>query len=444
MRSSGWTFSSVLSLLFLGGVVCVGVLGTRIAPAGAHPPDNRRYSAWFEEESWRLPASLANEPAGTSSTGINLADFDRDGDLDLFLVEGTAGLDGRPNVLLINDGRGFFKDESATRLPPSPAVNSTKAAVADFDRDGDLDLVVANLGPEQLLLNDGRGHFSDASSQLPPPPDLFSDISPDIHVADLNGDRCPDILVANENPFDPSPDHGAQNRLWLNDCRGHFSDVTAARLPAATDQTGLILTGDIDRDGDLDIVVLDRGQDLIWINSGGGFFTDGTRDRFPVTTDSTRGGALTDMNGDGTLDLVVSNSRGEIPRLYLNNGYGVFHEESIPYVEADGETDTALALVDLGGDRFPDVYIGNAGRFDGGHGFEGGPDHFFENHHGHLREATAAHANFPADQASTAAAFGDLDGDGDDDLVVAGTGDGALGRERIFMRRDQRGPRCER
>jgi len=444
MRSSGFTFGSVLPVLLLSGVVCIGILVTGIAPAGAHPPDHRGHSAWFEEESWRLPLSMKNEPAGTSSTGINLADFDRDGDLDIFLVEGTAGLDGRPNVLLINNGRGFFKDESATRLPPSPVANSTKAAFADFDRDGDLDLVVANLGPEQLLLNDGRGHFSDASSQLPPPPDLFSDISPDIHVADLNGDRCPDILVANENPFDPAPDHGAQNRLWLNDCHGRFSDVTAARLPAATDQTGLILTGDIDRDGDLDIVVLDRGQDLIWINSGAGFFTDGTRDRFPVTTDSTRGGALTDMNGDGTLDLVVSNSRGEIPRLYLNNGQGVFHEQAIPYVEAGGETDTALALVDLDGDRFPDVYIGNAGRFASGHGFEGGPDHFFENHHGHLLEATAAHANFPADQASTAAAFGDLDGDGDDDLVVAGTGDGALGRERIFMRRDQRGPHCGR
>jgi hypothetical protein len=445
MRASGWKYGSLFHVLVIAGVVCSAALALPISPAAAQPPDrNRGRSAWFVEDPSRLPASLANEAPGTSSTGINLADFDRDGDLDIFLAEGTAGLDGRPNILLINDGRGFFKDESATRLPVAPFVNSTKAAVGDFDRDGDLDLVVANLGPEQLLLNDGHGHFSDASAQLPPPPDLFSDISPDVHVADVNGDRCMDILVANENPFDPSPTHGAQNRLWLNDCHAHFVDVTAARLPAATDQTGVMLSGDLDRDGDLDIVVLNRGQDFVWINVGRGFFADATSDRFPVTTDTSRSGALADMNGDGSLDLVVSNSRGEVPRLYLNDGNGFFRDEPIPYVEADGETDTALALVDLNGDRFPDVYIGNAGRFDSGHGFEGGPDHFFENSRGHLREATASHAVFPADQASTAAAFGDLDGDGDADLVVGGTGDGALGRERIFMRRDHRGPHCER
>jgi len=443
MRSLGWTFSSLARLPFVVGAVCSAALAIPLAPAGARPPDgDRGRSATFVEESARLPASMANEPAGTSSLGVTLADIDRDGDLDIFFAEGTAGLEGRPNILLINDGHGFFSDETATRLPASPVANSVKGAFADFDRDGDLDLMIANVGPEQLLLNDGHGHFSDASSQLPPPPDIFSDISSDVHVADLNGDRCLDVLVANENPFDPSPDHGAQNRLFLNDCRGHFSDATAARLPAATNQTGLLLTGDLDCDGDLDIVVLNRGQERILLNRGRGFFVDRTQERFPVTTDSTRSGALADMNGDGTLDLVVSNSRGEVPRLYLNDGNGFFDEEPIPYVEADDETDTALALVDLNGDRFPDVYIGNAGHFDGGHGFEGGPDHFFENHRGRLREATAAHAIFPTDQATTAAAFGDLDGDGDADLVVAGTGDGVIGRERIFMRRGHRGPRA--
>lgn len=443
MRLSGWSFVSYVawSSLFLLGMPGAWSPSVALArPFG--PPQGLPGPAWFVDESFRLPDSLLDEPAGTSSTGVNLVDVDRDGDLDIFLAEGTASLDGRPNVLLINDGRGFFSDESTTRLPQGPAANSTKAAFADFDRDGDLDAVVANVGPEQLLLNDGHGHFTDASDRLPPPPDIFSDISANVQVADVNGDHCPDIVVANENPFDPAPDHGAQNRLWINDCHGRFSDETAARLPAVTDQTAALRTGDIDRDGDVDIVVLDRGQDRIWINLGGGFFADDTATRLPAIADSTRGGALVDMNGDGSLDLVTSNSRGEIPRLYLNDGRGVFREESIPWVEADDETDTDLALTDLDGDRFPDVYIGNAGHFDGGHGFEGGADHFFENHHGHLREATSAHAVFPADQASTGAAFGDLDGDGDADLVVAGTGDGELGREHIFMRRERRGPHC--
>jgi hypothetical protein len=364
---------------------------------------------------------------------LNLVDVDGDGDLDLFQVEGTASLDVRPNVLFINDGCGSFVDESATRLPQNRDANSTKADFADVDGDGDLDAIVANLGPEQLLVNDGHGHFSDGANRLPAPPDLFSDISSSAHFADLTGDGCPDILIANENPFDPDALHGAQNRLWINDCSGAFSDETNDRLPALTDQSAALVAGDIDRDGDLDVVVLDRGQEHVLINDGNGFFSDETTLRFPVTSDSTRSGALADLDGDGDLDLVTSNSRGQPPQLYLNSGRGRFRLGFINYTEAPDETDTELLVLDLNGDRYPDLLIANAGKFDSGHGFEGGPNHFFENRRGSFVEATAAHASFPSALASTAAAVGDLDGDGAPDLVIAATGSGALGLEQVFM-----------
>jgi hypothetical protein len=423
--------------------VALGVATLWTAVAATDGGRGRPYR--FVEESHRLPPS--SEPPGTSTTGAHLADVDRDGDLDLFLAEGTAGLDPRPNKLYLNDGAGWFTDASATHLPSAHA-NSTRADFADVDGDGDLDALVANVGPEQLLLNDGAGRFRDASGQLPPPAPILQSISANAQLADVDGDGCADALISNEDPFDPSPSGGAQNFLWLNTraagrCTGVFVDATAARLPAATEQTASMLAGDLDGDGDLDLVVLNRGQERVLINDGAGVFVDQTAARFPVTADSTRGGALVDLDRDGALDLVTSNSRNQPPRVYWNDGHGAFAPGSFGHTPEPDETDTELLVADLDGDRRPDVYIGNAGRFDAGHGFEGGPDHLFEGRPGRgFADVSELRADFPAIQASTAAAFGDLDGDGDLDLVVAGTGDGEVGRERIFLQRHRGHDAC--
>jgi VCBS repeat protein len=346
------------------------------ASAGA---DGHGQNFLFVEQSNRLPVDTSLP--GTSTTDVDLVDVDHDGDLDLFIAEGTDSPAPRPNRLLINDGHAFFTDETATRLPPGQA-NSTKADFGDVDGDGDLDAIVANLGPEQLLINDGSGVFMDASAaQLPPPPTLFQDITADARLADVDGDGDLDVLLSNENPFDPSPTGGGQNRVWINEGTGRFTDETAARLPARTDQTGAMLPGDIDGDDDLDVVVLNRGQDFVLVNDGHGFFTDETAGRFPVTSDSSRGGALVDLDGDGDLD----------------------------------------------------VYLPNAGAFTVGHGFGGGPDRYFRNN-GRARFQERTDEHFPGvNDPTTDAAFGDIDGDGDLDLVVGNSG--ANGSERVFIQR---------
>ncbi len=386
-------------------------------------------------EELRLPPDTSLP--GTSTTDVDLVDVDGDGDLDLFTAEGTDSIAGRPNRLWINTGNGRFVDESAARLPPAVA-NSTKADFGDLDGDGDLDAIVANVGGEQLLLNNGRGVFTDATDQLPPPLSIFDDISADARLADVDGDADLDILVSNENPFPGGI--GAQNRLWVNDGLAVFADETVFRLPAAIDQTAAMLPGDTDGDGDLDIVVLNRGQDNVLVNNGAGFFTDGTAARFPVTTDTTRGGGLADLDGDGDLDVLTGNSRGEAAAIYFNDG-GVFVAGNFGMTPLPGETIAGLELVDLDGDGDLDVYLPSAGPFVAGHGFLGGPDRYFRNNgRGHFVERTAIHFQ-PPDDPTTDAAFGDIDGDGDVDLVVGNSGEN--GHERVFVNYPCAHGRCD-
>jgi FG-GAP-like repeat len=390
----------------------------------------------FVEESARLEPD-ASAP-GTSSTDVNLVDVDGDGDLDLYLAEGTDSLAGRPDRLLLNDGHAHFTDVSATRLPAPNNQNSTVADFGDVDGDGDLDALVAGVLGEDLLINDGTGTFSLANGQLPAPivipPQGKFDITAHVLLADVDGDGDLDALLSNENPFNPSPTGGDQNRLWINDGAGVFTDDTAARLPARSDQTGAIVAGDIDDDGDLDLVVLNRGQDFVLVNVDGlGHYVDQTATRFPTTTDTSRGGALADLDGDGDLDLLVGNSRGE-PVAYYRNSCGVFTAAAFGHVPSANETVAGIVVVDLDRDGDDDVYLPNAGAFQTGHGFLGGPDRYFRNNgQGKFQERTSKHFGTPPSDPTTAAGFGDLDGDGDLDLVTAGSGVG--GEERLFLNR---------
>jgi hypothetical protein len=191
-----------------------------------------------------------------------------------------------------------------------------------------------------------------------------------------------------------------------------------------------MLPGDIDRDGDLDIVVLNRGQDFVLVNNGAAVFSDQTATRLPLTTDTSRGGGLADLDGDRDLDLVVANSRNEPIALYINHR-GVFTARDFGAAPLPDETDTGLELVDLDRDGDLDVYVPNAGAFTVGHGFGGGPDRYFRNNgRGRFRERTSRRFP-PVSDPTTDAAFGDIDGDRDLDLVVGNSGENGI--ERVFV-----------
>ncbi len=423
-------------------LVCTLVIGslTWLAPpASASHPDFR----YVDESGSRLPPNL--NPPGTDALAVELGDVDGDGDLDIFVANGTATGPGRANLLYINDGAGHFTEESAARLPGGDANNANSARVdfADIDADGDLDAVVANQGPDQLLLNNGRGFFTDVSStHLPPPVGILNNISADALFVDIDGDGDPDILVANENPFTGPGSPGAQNRLWINDGTGHFSDETAQRLPTRADQTTGFAVGDIDGDGDLDVIVVNLGPDFVLINDGNGRFRDETAQRLPVTSDASRKGILTDFDGDGDLDLFVANSRGQQSRVYFNDGSGRFQDVTRRTLPRQTHTTTDAELVDLDGDGFLDLFLVNAGPFVRNHGFLGEQNVYLRNSgNGRFHPRTVPH--FPeVKNPAIEADFGDLDGDGDLDLVVANSDAVDNGRLTIYIRYDCHQIRC--
>jgi hypothetical protein len=314
------------------------------------------------------PASARRLPSPPrDSEDALLADLDGDGDLDLVVVSE----DDERNEFYLNDGTGHFAPEHA-RLPVAGVSNGV--AAADVDGDGDLDIAIANNGPDRLLLNDGAARFR-LSDGLPED----SDVTQDVAFADLDGDGDPDIVFANEGP----------ERILINDGAGRFSDETAARLPGqgAGGETRDVTLADIDGDGDLDIVLsnvtlfgsLDP-QDRLWINDGTGRFRDETDARLPADAGSTMATHAGDLDGDGDPDLLqarfgdVSGRTWTTPmRALRNDGRGRFVDDTaallpasaagngmhIEPLDADGDGTVELFLASRGG---PDRLFGRAPR----------------------------------------------------------------------------------
>src|SRR5690606_23249727 len=122
--------------------------------------------------------------------------------------------------------------------------------------------------------------------------------------------------------------------LWLNDGRGTFGEASS-QMPAISDVTYGAALGDVDRDGDLDCVFANHLQDRLYLNDGAGRFTDVTAGRLPVESAQTFANALGDVDGDGDLDLVLGNYGGASQdRLFLNDGTGTFTDATSTHLPA--------------------------------------------------------------------------------------------------------------
>jgi hypothetical protein len=281
---------------------------------------------------------------------IAAADVDGDGDPDV--VAGGS----QTCRLFLNDGHGTFQ-QAEGKLPDLLLGPTYAVDMGDVDGDADLDLLLARRRNCKLWLNDGSGRFTDASDQLP---DLHLSVGT-LKLCDLDADGDPDVLLAGGvSAVNQPPPQGS---LWLNDGHGRFSDESAG-LPVGWTPWFDVAAGDVDRDGDLDLVVKSATLGVL-LNDGHAHFTASPIPSSPalMASGATAFPALLDADGDRDLDLVVGGVIDSTLALFENDGSGHFAlaQESRPDLLGITLTWSKLLPVELDGDGDLDLVVGSWG-----------------------------------------------------------------------------------
>ncbi|HXW04478.1 MAG TPA: CRTAC1 family protein [Vicinamibacterales bacterium] len=396
--------------------------------------------------------------------GVALFDYDNDGDLDVYLVQGGA-MPGTPfdvarqpssrlfrnDLTISTDGRRTLKFTDVTDAAGVGArVYGMGAAVGDYDNDGDLDLFLTSFGPEILFRNNGDGTFTDATKEAGVSDDLWStsaafadvdrDGDLDLFVANYldftvaDNKRCHDSLGARDycspRAYRPVPD-----RFYRNEGQGRFTNATDASGISRAYGAGLgVSTGDYNGDGWIDLYVAnDANPNQLWINARDGTFRDegllsGAAVNAAGNPEGSMGIASGDVDADGDEDLFVTNIIGETFVLYENDGSATFDDARARWglaAPTAAFTGFGTDWFDYDNDGWLDLFITN-GAVNVIEAQRGQPAPFrmrnqlFRNTGSRRFVDTTAAAGAAFEQAriGRGAAFGDLDDDGDIDVVV--------------------------
>jgi hypothetical protein len=471
--------SSPLRLTPLVAVICfAGLAACRQAPSTSQPKLESATAPWFEDITERSGVRFVHDTGAKGAyfmpenvgSGVALLDFDNDGRLDIYLVQnagadsasrnclfhqnvdrsftdvsagsglavagrgmgvaiGDVNNDGWPDVLVtehravrlfVNGGNGTFRELPTAESGLDNPLWAISACFVDYDRDGWLDLVVANYveyDPNRPCF-DEAGQRDYCGPKTFPPGTIaklfhnvgskgdavkFEDVSvasglaalpgPGLGVvcADFDGDGWQDIFVAND---------GEANRLWMNQRNGTFRDEAIARgvafnaMGQAQGNMGIAM-GDVDGDGSFDLFVTHLIEEMhaLWTQSPRGLFLDRTASTGmaqPLWHGTGFGTALEDFDNDGAPDAAIAN--GAVRRNKLHQPVSTTIASLGPFWAPYAERNQLFANDGKG--RFRDISSGNAA-------FCGAP------------------------RIARGLACGDLDGDGGVDLVISNVADAA-------------------
>jgi phospholipase C len=294
---------------------------------------------------FRLSATLVL-PAGASPDSLATADFNDDGKLDLIVAEltNTPANDVR---LFLGAGDGTFIP--APYLSTNESVQPTWLAVGDFDRNGMIDLAVANnIDPTtSILMGNGDGTFYWTDSPPVGRSGPVGVVTGNFNNNGDNGNGCLDFAELNKTDKSVS--------VGLGQCDSLFT--AAASRPAVGNGAVAIATADFNGDGFLDLAVVNQGDNNVNILLGVG---DGTFVSNPALTglSSPVAVATGDFNGDGIVDLAVANNLAGTVSAFLGNGNGTFQAKMDYQV---GTNPTSIAVGDFSGDGSQDMAVTNAG-----------------------------------------------------------------------------------
>lgn len=406
------------------------------------------------DSSYFMPESIGS--------GAAFLDYDNDGRLDIYLVNGQwhnpadAHKPRLRNRLFRQESDGRFTDVTEATGAGDTGYGMG-VAVGDIDNDGWVDLYVSNYGPDALYRNNGDGTFSDVSQTagIGNPHWGCSAV-----FFDYNLDGFLDIYVTNYVDYDPShvcmdqagrPDYcgpagfsGVPDVLYRNNGDGTFSDVSWESGTAAGRSKGLgVVAADFNGDLYPDLYVANDGEpNHLWINQRDGTFADralslGAAVNNLGQAEAGMGIALGDVENDGDLDLFITHLRTESNTLYRRAGDIGFVDDSavsglagpsLPYTgfgagffDYDNDGDLDLAVVNGRVTRGPLLTNRQTSSYWDPYAE---PNMFFENDGtGKFSDISPRAALFTQMvENSRGLAFGDVDNDGDVDLLVANEG----------------------
>ena len=408
---------------------------------------------WFEDaaKEWGVDFTYQNGAEGNfhikevTGGGAALFDYDNDGDLDLYIVQGSA-VEG--NALFENvDGTFVNRSQSSGADDNGYGIG---VATGDYDNDGDVDLYVTNIGVNALLRNDGNGKFTDVTTFSGTEDEGFSACSA---FGDLDGDGDLDLVVTkyldvelitdrecldarsqrtycNPTIYD-APMHDS---LFINNGDGTFTDATESSGLASVKGTGLgVFISDLTGDALPDIFIAnDAMPDRLWVNQGDGTFIDEAMHRNIATDDSGMakagmGATPVDFDQDGDFDVFVTNIYGESDSFYKNEGD--FFQDITRRTGLSAETRTytrwGIAFIDFNNDGLLDLYETTGGVVSGPNSYSDDdplaePNLLFvQGENGRFSKVIPQGGTRELLIGSShGVASGDIDGDGGIDLVV--------------------------